>query len=61
MKTLKTLAVLFAVGLCAAACTESHIQPQESPAAATGTVQQVGFEKAPEQVVPPKPRIIEQP
>lgn len=60
MKTLKTIAVLFVVGLCAAACTESNIQPQQS-SAATGTVQQVGFEKAPEPAVQPKPRMIEQP
>lgn len=60
MKTLKTIAGLLVMSLCAA-CTESNIQPQQSSAAATGTVQQIGFENAPEQAVPPKPRMIQQP
>lgn len=59
MKTLKTIVGLFVVGLCAA-CTESNIQPQQS-SATTGTVQQVGFEPAPEPAVQPKPRMIQQP
>ncbi|AEI48860.1 hypothetical protein [Runella slithyformis] len=60
MKTLKTISAVIVVGLCAA-CTESNIQPQQSSATTTGTVQQVGFEKAPEQTVPTKPRMIQQP